>query len=316
MKTILLTSIGSATAVNLLKLLKNKYHIIATDIYPLGYTAGGMLADEFIQVPLYSMENYLGAICRIVKEKQVDLLIPVHDYEVQKIAIEKEIINTKVLVAPLDAIYGLVDKWISTKHIADIGGVTARIIYSDTSLDGVEKVIRREKQGVGSKGINIYDTHCIPNGIIKESYEKENYFIQEYIDGEEYTVDIASNKAGEPFLIIPRCRREVKAGVATKVEIVYDEKLIDCVRKIATYYHIPAFSNMQFIKKDGLYYFVEYNYRYGGMSIASALSSYNYVEAVVDNILEDKPLPSGINQFPIKWGAIVTRYYEEMIYEA
>lgn len=316
MKTILLTSIGSATAVNLLKLLKNKYHIIATDIYPLGYTAGSMMADEFIQVPLYSQESYLEAICRIVKEKHVDLLIPVHDYEVQRIAIGKEIINTKVLVASLDAISGLVDKWNSTKHIADMGGVTARIIYSDTLLDGIKKVIRRAKKGVGSKGIDIYDAQYIPNGILKDSYEAENYFVQEYIDGEEYTVDIASNKVGEPFLIIPRCRREVKAGVATKVEIVHDETLIDSVQKITTYYHIPAFSNMQFIKKNGLYYFIEYNYRYGGMSIASALSSYNYVEAVVDNILEDKPLPAGINQFPIKWGAIVTRYYEEMIYEA
>lgn len=316
MKTILLTSIGSATAVNLLKLLKSKYYIIATDIYPLGYTAGSMMVDEFIPVPIYSTESYLEAICRIVKEKHVDLLIPVHDYEIQKIANWKDLIKAKVLVAPLSAISELGDKLNSAKRIADIGGITARIIYSDMSLDGIDKVIRREKKGVGSKGIDIYDSQCIPNGILRNSYETENYFVQEYIDGEEYTVDIASNKNGEPFLIIPRRRQEVKAGVATKVEIVCDEILINLVQKIAAYYRIPAFSNMQFIKKGDQYYFIEYNYRYGGMSIASALSSYNYVEAVVDNILEDKPLSTGINQFPIKWGAIVTRYYEEMIYEA
>ena len=52
------------------------------------------------------------------------------------------------------------------------------------------------------------------------------------------------------------------------------------------------------------------------MSIASALASFNYVEAIVDNVLQDTPLPDGVNQFPIKWGAMVTRYYEEKIYEA
>lgn len=314
--TVLLTSIGTATSVNLCKLLKGKYRIIATDINPYGYTAGSMMADEFVLVPMCNDNNYINALNDIIRQHNVDLLIPVHDLEVQTIARNKERIETKVIVPSVKTIDQLADKLISTKMAMEFGIPAAKIVKDTTSLSGIDKVIKRDKQGVGSKGIAVYKTDEIPAGLLKDSYEHEDYLVQEYIDGEEYTVDVASDQDREPFLLIPRCRKEVKAGVATKVEIVKDETLIEYAKKIVAHYKLPAFSNVQFIKKDGKYYFVECNYRYGGMSIASALASFNYVEAIVDNVLQGTPLPDGINQFPIKWGAIVTRYYEEKLYEA
>lgn len=316
MKTILLTSIGTATSVNLCKLLKGKYRIVATDINPYGYTAGSIMADVFVQVPMCNDKNYINALNDIIMQHNVDLLIPVHDLEVQTIASNRERIETKVIVPSIETINQLADKLISTQMVAELGIPVAEIVKDKASLIGIEKVIKRDKQGVGCKGIAVYMADEIPAGLLKDSYEIEDYLVQEFIDGEEYTVDVASNQDGEPFLLIPRCRKEVKAGVATKVEIVKDETLIEYAKKIVGHYKLPAFSNVQFIKKDGKYYFVECNYRYGGMSIASALASFNYVEAIANNVLNGSLLPDGINQFPIKWGAIVTRYYEEKLYEA
>lgn len=314
--TVLLTSIGTATSVNLCKLLKGKYRIVSTDTNPYGYTAGSMIVDEFVQVPMCNDENYISVLNSIIRQYKVDLLIPVHDLEVQTIARNKEMIETTVIVPSVETIDQLADKLISTKMAAMLGIPVAEIINDKTSLTGIKKVIKRDKQGVGSKGIVVYNADEIPDGLLMDSYDNKEYLVQEYLDGEEYTVDVASNQDGEPFLLIPRCRKEVKAGVATKVEIVKDETLIEYAKKIVEHYKLPAFSNVQFIKKGGKYYFVECNYRYGGMSIASALASFNYVKAIVDNVLLSVPLPMGVNQFPIKWGAMVTRYYEEKIYEA
>ena len=316
MKTILITSIGTATSVNLFKLLKEKYRIVATDTNPYGYTAGSMLVDEFIQVPMFDKDDYIGVLNEIIRQYNIDLLIPVHDLEVQMVARNKNRIETKVLVPSVAVIDQLSDKLISTLEAAKLEVPVAEIVKEASSIYGNKEVIKRSKHGVGSRGIAVYKAEEIPTGLLKKSYENEDYLVQEYIDGEEYTVDVASNHDGEPFLIIPRRRKEVKAGVATKVEIIRDEMLIEYTKKIVQHYKLPAFSNVQFIKKDGRYYFIECNYRYGGMSVASAMASYNYVEAVMDNLLQGTPLPKGINQFPIKWNAIVTRYYEEQIYEA
>ena len=50
MKRILITSVGTATAVNLIKYFhKLGDYIVGTDINAYGYTAGSMLVDEFVR---------------------------------------------------------------------------------------------------------------------------------------------------------------------------------------------------------------------------------------------------------------------------
>ena len=138
-------------------------------------------------------------------------------------------------------------------------------------------------------------------------------FVQEFIKGDEYTVDILNDLKGNPLIIVPRKRLEVKAGVATKVEIIKDEKMINDCKKILSKFKIPGFCNVQFIKtKSGENYFIELNPRFGGFSISSSLSSINMVELFlklgnIDNNYEE-------NMSKVKWNSIVTRYYEEVVY--
>ena len=314
MKTILITSIGSATAVNLLKLLKEEYTIVATDSNPYGYTAGSMMADMFYQLPLATNPNYISSLLAVIKKEDVALIIPIHDEEVRTITRNRSLISVPVLVSSDETIKLFNDKWQSAKYVQQLGVEVPKIKYDN---DTFVACIKRMKQGVGSNGIEIYKTgQQIPVDLLKSDYETENYFVQELIEGVEYTVDVAADKNGKPFLIIPRQRVEVKAGVATKVRIVKDEKLVDLVEKIYANMCIPGFSNVQFIRSGEHYYFIELNCRYGGMSISSSLAAHNYPLELVAYYIDGAELPQGINQFPIKWNALVTRYYEEKIYEA
>lgn len=314
MKSILLTSIGSATSVNLLKLLKNAYRIVATDSNPYGYTAGSMMADVFYQLPLATNPNYIDSLVAIIRKEDVALVIPIHDEEVRKITQHRSLLPVPVLASSDEAIKLFNDKWESAKFVQQLGIEVPEIMYDASSRVAG---IKRKKQSVGSNGIDIYKSgQQIPSDILKPDYENEDYFVQELVEGDEYTVDVAADKTGKPFLIIPRQRVEVKAGVATKVRIVEDKKLIDLVEKIYKNICIPGFSNVQFIKSSEQYYFIELNCRYGGMSISSTLATYNYPLELVAHYINGIELPRGINQFPIKWNALVTRYYEEKIYEA
>ena len=314
MKTILITSIGSATAVNLLKLLKEEYTIVAIDSNPYGYTAGSMMADVFYQLPLATNLNYIDSLLAVIKKEGVALVIPIHDEEVRTITRNRSLIPVPILASSDEAIKLFSDKWESAKYIQQLGVDIPKILYS---ADTCNSCIKRKKQSVGSNGIEIYISgQQPPKSLFKYDYKNEDYFVQELVEGEEYTVDVAADKYGKPFLVIPRQRIEVKAGVATKVRIVKDEKLIKLVEKIYANICIPGFSNVQFIKCGEHCYFIELNCRFGGMSISSTLAAHNYPLELVAHYINGLELPQGINQFPIKWNALVTRYYEEKIYEA
>lgn len=312
---ILITSIGTTTAINLYKLLRTQHRIIGTDINPKGHTAGSLLVNIFEQVPPYNSPYFLSNIKNIVTKYSVDLIIPIHDYEIKVLSQSDITKYTKVIMPPIETIEIFSDKLISINAMNKLGIFSGQII---TSQHYNKKIIRRERIGVGSKGIQIFEDNLTAKQYILPSYANSSYFLQEFIDGEEYTVDVACDSKGIPFLIIPRKRIEVKAGVATKVQIVNDRNLIQKVQSIYTHFNIPGFSNVQFILSNNQYYFIELNYRYGGMSISSALATYNYAEEVVDYYINDSGNKhKTINDFPIKWNAFITRYFEELIsYEA
>ncbi|SEL34359.1 ATP-grasp domain-containing protein [Paenibacillus sp. cl141a] len=313
---ICITSIGSATALNLIKLLRKqtKYHveIIGLDSNHFGYTSGSLLVDQFIQSPLASEERYFQFMENVIANEKVDMLIPIHDYEIYRLSKQKLDVN---MVLPDQATVGLFrDKLLSAKSMQEIGITVPPIIKLDSPLaENHEKVIIRDRVGVGSTGIQILsgaDYLQVSNGL-----DENKKFVQRFITGDEYTVDVFSDRSGSPKFIIPRSRIEVKAGVATKVRIVYQQELIYLTKKILNKYPIPGFCNVQFIVNEKGAFFIELNPRYGGMSISSSLASVNVMQLFVDHFVKHESL-SDMSEYMkmVKWNSVVTRYYEEMIF--
>ena len=311
---VLITSIGTSTSINLYKLLKD-YYIIGVDVNPFGYTAGSTMVDKYFQVPYATDPSYVNCLKNIVANNSIDVLIPVSDTEIKALVQEKDKFPCRIVGPTSEFVSMFDDKYKSSLLFQRYGYEIGSIIRGQQNLLRYEKIIKRKKFGVGSNGVEILKSGDVPISMISEDYGVKDFFLQEYVDGEEYTVDIACDDCGKPYLIIPRKRLEVKAGVATKVEIVNDIKLIELVKDICANFRMPYFSNIQFIKRCDKYYFIELNYRFGGMSIASVKASYNYVYQTLKSILETEKIEKKfLNSFPIKWGAIITRYFEEVMY--
>ena len=132
--------------------------------------------------------------------------------------------------------------------------------------------------------------------------------------GKEYTVDVFSDIKGNPKMIIPRERIEIKQGISFKCRIEFNQRLINTCQKIYKKYHLPGITNVQFISTVDKDYFIELNPRIGGTTIASILSSFNYTEQLIKNVLFNVPLNS-YNEYmnKVAWGSIISRYYEENI---
>lgn len=306
---ILISSIGTAPSVGFIKLIKQcktEHKIIGTDINDYGYTAGSQLVDKYYKVPLYNDNHYIETLLGIIEDNNIEIFIPIHDFEIMEIAKNiKLFTKCNVIIPTLDQMHIIGDKYTCTRNLLEIGVDCPKIINIE---EPVKKIVRK-RVSFGSRGIQILEANEHNNEL------GEDVFIQEFIDGEEYTVDILNDAYGRPIYIIPRKRLEVKAGVATKIEVIYEPKLIEICSEILKRYNLPGFCNIQFIKDiNNKFKFIEINPRFGGCSISTSLASENLVEIFLNLNNYNGNLQNNIKN--VKWGAIITRYYGEMIYYA
>lgn len=303
---ILITSVGTSNAVNLIRYFHKLGHkIYGTDINEYGHTAGSLLCDRYAKVPFAVEDCYIDTMVSLITEWKIDLFIPIHDIEVFTISKRIEEITCECVIPKTEVIEVLRDKYICNCNMNKIGIPVAPMYFEDKPQI---KRILRNRIGNGSNGIRILD----PGDSI-QNVNPEEAFIQEFIEGNEYTIDALCDKNGNPIYIVPRERVEVKAGVATKVKIEENIELINYCKKILYEFKLPGFSNIQFIKdKEGKYWFIEVNWRFAGSGSSTLAVAPKYLQKFIDSLsgIESSELNSDV-----KWNTFVTRYYEELVYE-
>jgi len=130
--------------------------------------------------------------------------------------------------------------------------------------------IAKPLTGSASKGIEIISDADSMMEFQKKN-NMNNYLIQRYIEGDEYTVDIYIDQKNNVLATVPRKRLEITGGEVTKALTVKDDSLISLANSIATTAKLKGPVNIQFIKEQqtGSVYVMEINTRFGGGVIAT-----------------------------------------------
>lgn len=115
------------------------------------------------------------------------------------------------------------------------------------------------------------------NNLIELKFFKDyvkNGMVQQFIEGEEYTVDTLVDLEGKPIYVVPRKRLEVRAGEVVKSSTINDTKIIDETFKVIEHLNklrdktgiaLSGPLTIQFFKKsNGEVYLLEINPRFGG----------------------------------------------------
>lgn len=310
---ILITNISYHCSIGAIKLLRrsqiNNLFIIGSSSFKFGFCSGSLLVDKFYNVcSMDCPEEYIKQIVDICKENQVDFIISADEKEQLLFIEQREKFKNKTVLLDLETVHLFMDKYSANLAMLELG-INVPLMYSKCAQDIYNnKIIVRERISCCSYGIKIFDN---PKDEQIYKYDTDKYFIQEYIDGEEYTVDVLCDISGEPKYIIPRKRIAIRNGITYKCLIEKNDLLISICKKIYQNYYLPGFSNVQFIIKNNKAYFIELNPRLGGTTIASRLVTNNLMEEYINHFHCGKPM---IDCKPIKWNTVVTRYYEEVAY--
>ena len=104
----------------------------------------------------------------------------------------------------------------------------------------------------------------------KYSFFEEDYILQDFIAGQEYTVDILSDKTSGIVAMVKRKRNVIESGLSIQAEVeeMSEEEQLVCCR-LNTRLDMVGMYCVQYIKNITGIYVLEINPRFGGGSVLS-----------------------------------------------
>lgn len=312
--SVLVTSAGVASAVNVIKSLRIQNEldlsIIAIDVDNLA--SGLHLADySYISPQISKPDEYLDFIYDICKRHDVKVLYPCYSKEltiISKARKKLEELGVFILLSSTEVIDFCNDKIRTSIQIKEMDIPVPKIILNPTDSD--LPLFSKPLEGSSSKGAIFVDNYYMLQYLLN-SNEKRIY--QEFIDGEEYTIDVLCDTKSNVLFSGPRKRISTKSGQSVKGITVHNNTLKEYVDRICKSIRIVGVCNIQFIEKDGTFYFIEINPRYaaGGLMLT--------VHAGANLPLVALKLMLGLNidksELEHKKNIMMTRYWEEIIVE-
>ena len=291
---ILFTSVGRR--VELIQLFKEaagrlnvELEIFGADITELAPAL--FFCDKKVIVPLISDKAYIPTLIDICRRNSIDALIPTIDTDLLLLsenAARFDAAGTKVFISAPEKIAVCRDKNYTSDFFVSCG-LKAPKTYNDcTKYDGGFPCFIKPKDGSSS-----IDAYKISNFDELHEFAKrvDDYVIQPFVDGEEYTVDVFCSFDGSPVYITPRKRIAVRAGEVLKTEIACDKKIIGECKKIIEKFKPVGAITVQLIKdkKTDENYYIEINPRYGGGAPHSIMAGADSPAAVIRILKGENP---------------------------
>lgn len=261
--TVLLTSAGVATAVNVIHALRQStffdVRIVSVDMNT--FSAGLYLADSHYIVPPAKDPQYLDKLLHICKTEKVQFLFPLFSGEIGIVArnIEKFTQNSIHVMLPRPEVVGTcIDKKRFLGYLRKNNYPYPKTFTLDEVTKDSFPLFIKPISGSSSK-----NTFMIKDqeGLVFYLEQYPNSIIQEFISGMEYTVDCLVYDGGV-YVCSPRSRLSVKDGKSMVGKTVYNPDIIALVKDLLVKIGMNGPCNVQCIEDEqGDFHLIEINPR-------------------------------------------------------
>lgn len=271
------TGVGSPPSISTIKALQNLgIKVVGVDCNPL--SIGFYFVDVGYCIPKADAPDYIPTLLKICKKEKVNAILPAVDEELVILAKYKNRFKQEgifIVVGEEDVIDICFDKF-KTYNFFVQNNIPTPTTYDALKVNS-EKItypkIIKPRFGRGEQGV------------YKINNQKEFEFfrdyvnkplLQDYIDGQEYTVDLLADFDSKVLCIVPRKRLGVESGISIKGITTYKKEIIYNCIEIVKKLNIIGPANIQcFIDKNNKLLFTEINPRLaGGVALSVAANSY------------------------------------------
>lgn len=305
---ILFTGVGRR--IELIQAFRNAALVLKKDLKIFGAditgTAPALAYCDFVRkvVPMKD-KGYIQNLLDICLKDHINLIIPTIDTDLLVLSENKllfERLGITVLISEPEMIRVCRDKNNTSHFFVDCGLKAPMPVNDWHDYKGGYPAFIKPKDG--SSSINAFK---VENTDELEVYanQVDDYIVQPFICGREYTIDIFCDFNGNPITIVPRERLQVRAGEVLKTQIVMDKVMIDEATAICKLFKPCGPLTVQLIRDDeGVDWFIEINPRFGGGAPLSMKAGARSAECVL-RILDGEKVEFVTN---IEDGAIYSRF--------
>ncbi len=285
------------------------YRVLMTDTVP--YAAARFVCDKSFITRPFADPEYFEELRSIIENERVDIVMPVSHFAIPFLRKHRDFLQERGVHIVLSGEKSLAlahDKKLLASHLKK-HGFSAPRDYASFGEVALYPVMIKPADGTSS--IGVHAVHSPGEG----SFYLEKMpgaFLQEYIQGVEYTVDVYCNPDSSPVAIIPRLRQAVGSGLTTIGKTVRHDKIIDCVRRFCATLDFSGPVCIQVIENgNGELFIIDVNPRMGAgttLSMKAGLDIAAYLKVTV---------AGGRIDYRQEWveNLVMVRYYGDIYYE-
>lgn len=311
---ILVTSIGSFSGKAIITSLNRikEYIVYGCDIYPSTWHACSVEFKKVFLVPEAIDEDlYVASILNICEDYNIKYIIPTNDAEIDIYNKYREVFTEHGIILCMSesrTISVVRSKYNLSKYFQN----NPYFYIIPTLLSTLEVIenpvfpyIAKPVNGRSSKGLY----HICNMDDLLLAQKKENYVIQQLMEGDIYTVDYVRNSLFESDYSVPRkelIRTHNGAGIT--VRLIHDPVLSGAASLIGNMLDVNGSMNFEFIKNNDRYYLLDINPRFSAGIAFTMESGYDIVKSHL-NCFTGKDIEAPVNYDDM----IIVKSYVETI---
>jgi carbamoyl-phosphate synthase large subunit len=244
---VLVTGAGGPAAVSVLKSLRAdpSLTLIAADMDP--WAAGLYLvpAAERVLIPAGRAAGFADVLLRRCAELRIDVVIPTVDDELRPLAAARAryaAAGAELLLAPDRALDLTLDKLALAQCCAGVVRVPrTELLSAADPASWRYPLIVKPRTGSGSRGI----CEVTSESELAAMPGSADLIVQEFLPGQEYSIDVLAGRDGHIVAAVPRVREKVDSGVSVAGRTLRDHELEEFGTAVAQCTGLTYIANVQ-----------------------------------------------------------------------
>jgi carbamoyl-phosphate synthase large subunit len=237
--------------------------------------------------------NFVDEIKLLCAHDALDVVISTVDVELPPLAARRAELGAVLAAPSLATLDVTLDKWELAQRCSRLLRVpVTRLLNEDgIRLNWTFPVIVKPRRGAGSRGVRLVADRAALEALGVD----EALIIQEHLPGDEFSVDVLADLAGNVVAAVPRTRTRVDSGVSIAGRTVHDDGLESTAAAVAKAIGLTGVANIQ-LRRDteGVPALLEVNPRFPGalpLTIAAGVD----IPSLVLDLATGVPIPERID---------------------
>ncbi|MBV9793327.1 MAG: ATP-grasp domain-containing protein [Actinobacteria bacterium] len=227
-------------------------------------------------IPAGAAADFVDTLLTRCEALGVDVVLPTVDAELRPLARARDKFTAagiRLLLAEAEALDIILDKFTLATHCAGVVRIPRTELF-EAAVDPetwTYPVVVKPRTGSGSRGIRIVGSAAELAALDRSPA----LIVQDFLPGEEYSVDVLADTNGHVIASVPRIRARVDSGVSVGGRTVHDPEVEYFGRAVAQATGVTFVANVQCKRdRDGSPALLEVNPRIPGtlgLTIASGV---------------------------------------------